>query len=415
MDEKKIAKSNQRKLRVAISIWMFKPGTGGLQAHAEALCHELQKRGHEVVVITRAFSKVPKFMDYLYFNEKREEVLVNGVKVRPLRFRSSWKPVQWLLSKMVHRPRLTFVGLLLYRMQALAPAIKAFSGFDLIHHIGQANALLGFAAKDAAKIFGIPFFVQPTCHPNQAGDSALDHRLFCLADCLLVHTQYEKEYFLSKRYQMPILVVGNGIMDRTDGDADRFRRKYGIHEPFVLFIGRKCQEKGFFLLTKAFRKVHAECPGVSLVCLGPPDHESAEFKIGEGILNLDFISEDDKHDALAACLMLCVPSEGESFGLVFMEAGRYRKPVVARALPVLQELLGNGTAGLLLGAENPCNHQVDLQPSQLARALINLIRDKEKQKVLGENSFRVSDSFTWNKVIRKIEAAYRNTMLHNAS
>jgi len=100
-----------RKLKIALSIWMFKPGTGGLQAHDESLCRELQKLGHEVVVVTRAYSRVPEFLDYLYVNEEQGDILINGVTVRPLRFSRAWRPVQWLLSKFVHRRGLAGVGL----------------------------------------------------------------------------------------------------------------------------------------------------------------------------------------------------------------------------------------------------------------------------------------------------------------
>jgi len=395
-----------RKLKIALSIWMFKPGTGGLQAHAESLCRELQKLGHEVVVVTRAYSRVPEFLDYLYVNEEQGDILINGVTVRPLRFSRAWRPVQWLLSKFVHRRGLAGVGLWLYRMQARRSAINAFSGFDLIHHIGQSNALLGFAASDAARLLGMPFFVQPTCHPYQAGDSPLDHRLFRLADCLLVHTEYERDYFKSKQYKMPISVVGNGILDRADGDGGRFRRNYGVKGPFILYIGRKSKDKGFPLVAEAFREVHAKCPDVTLVCMGPPDQENNPVKTCGSFVNLDYVTEDDKHDALAACMMLCVPSEGESFGLVYMEAGRYSKPVVARALPVLQELLLQGKAGLLLGSADQVTHQVEITPTMLSDALISLIHDNETMRSLGKRCHEVSSSFVWNVVVRRFENAY---------
>ena len=60
---------------------------------------------------------------------------------------------------------------------------------------------------------------------------------------------------------------------------------------------------------------------------------------------------------------------GKSFGLVYMEAGRYAKPVVARRLPVLEELLENGRAGLLIGRQNGKQNAVDLTAEELAARL----------------------------------------------
>lgn len=401
-----------RKLKIAISIWMFKPGTGGLQAHAESLCRELMERGHEVVVVTRAYSKVPEFLDYLYFNEPSGDVVINGVNVRPLRLSRAWRPVHWLLSKLIHSRRLAGIGLWLYSLQARKAAREAFDGFDLIHHIGQATALLGFAAAKAARESGVPFLVQPTCHPHQAGDSPIDHRLFRLADSLLVHTQYERDYFISGGYGMPILVVGNGIMDRTDGDGERFRRNHGIEGDFILFIGRKSRDKGYPLLVEAFREVHTKCPQVRLVCMGPREEECTRGTKDDGIVDLDYVPEEDKHDALAACMMLCVPSEGESFGLVYMEAGRYGKPVVARALPVLQELLQNGQGGLLLGKPDPVSRQVDLPAKALAEGLIGLIQDEKKRRQLGEKCREISASHVWSEVVKRFEGAYLGIIAH---
>ena len=62
-------------------------------------------------------------------------------------------------------------------------------------------------------------------------------------------------------------------------------------------------------------------------------------------LNLDDVSEDEKQDALSACDVLCVPSEGESFGMVYFEAWAYEKPVVALDLPALRDSLGGSSGG----------------------------------------------------------------------
>ena len=68
-----------RPLRIILSIWMFKPGTGGLQSHAEQLGRALVQRGHQVTVVTRAYSFVPEFRDYLFANEPIGDVSLDGV------------------------------------------------------------------------------------------------------------------------------------------------------------------------------------------------------------------------------------------------------------------------------------------------------------------------------------------------
>jgi glycosyltransferase involved in cell wall biosynthesis len=400
-----MTKGAKRPLKIALSIWMFKPGTGGLQAHAEQLCRALRLKGHEVVVITRAYSRVPEALDFLFYNEPAGDVDVNGVRVRPLRLDPVWRPVQWLLSKCIHRRGLQKTGIWLYELQARRQAREAFKGFDIIHHVGQATALIGFAAERAARYYRVPFLVQPTCHPFQAGDDPLDHRLFQCADRLLVHTRFEAAHFEDGNYRMPVDVVGNGIEDRSDGEAERFRQQTGITGPIVLYIGRKDSDKGYPLVVEAFRKLCLVMPDANLVCIGPPGGEKA--KAQARFHDMEFVSEQTKHDALAACTCLCVPSIGESFGLVYMEAGRYSKPVVARRLPVLEELLENGRAGLLVGKADVKNNHVPLTAVELAMALHQLLDAPEKCQELGRNCKRVSDQFIWSEVVKRFEDAYQ--------
>lgn len=384
---------------------MFKPGTGGLQSFAEQLGRALAQRGHEVTIVTRAYSFMPQFRDYLFANEPVGDVLLDGIRVRPLQLPKEWRPVQWLLSKFVAREKLMSLGVRLYEMQAMRAAREAYQNADIIHHIGQATALVGFAAERAARLQRIPFLVQPTCHPFQAGDDPLDHRLFCRADRLLVYTQFEAEHFRSLDYNVPIDVVGAGIEDRVDGNADRFREQTGIAGDIILYIGRKDPDKGYPLVVEAFRKLWSKMPKVNLVCIGPPGGANMTG-IKHGHFDLGFVSEQVKHDALAACTCLCVPSVGESFGLVYMEAGRYAKPVIARRLPVLEELLDNGQAGLLLGTPDVTRNVVTLTADELATGLYQLLNSREECARLGENCRRVSEKFVWPHVVKNFEAVY---------
>ncbi len=395
-----------RKLKIALSIWMFKSGTGGLQSHAEQLCRALRQQGHHVVVVTRAYSKVPECLDFLFFNEPPGDVEINGVCIRPLRFDPRWKPVQWLVAKCMHRRLFRGVAIRLYRWQARKPARAAFSGFDVIHHIGQSPAMIGFAAEDAARYHEVPFLVQPTCHPFQAGDNPLDHALFNRGDRLLVHTRFEARHFSSGSTRIPIDVVGNGIEDRSDGDAARFRSEHNISGPIILYLGRKNADKGYPLVIEAFQKIRARHGDATLVCLGPPGESQIRDPI-PGMIDQAFVPEQTKHDALAACTCLCVPSMGESFGLVFMEAGRYGKPVIARRLPVLEELLENGRAGLLVGIPDVKNNHVSVTVGELADAVSRLLESPALCAELGQNCRRVSDQFVWDQVVKKFEEAYQ--------
>ena len=302
----------QRKLKIAISIFCFRPDTGGQQAHAEQLSQHLQERGHDVVVVARAATRVPQGRDYLFFNELSSTLHVKGTPVRPLKFSRFWLPVLWFLNKCVVRPPLEGLAVNLYQFVSRKSARNAFAGMDLIHHVGEASPLNGFAAAASAKYWRIPFVVQPTCHPHHLGDSPLNLRLLAKADRILAHTEYEANYLRQKLFHCPIDVVGNGIEDRADGNAERFKTRLGVAGPLILFIGRKDRQKGYLLLLDAFKILRRRRPDISLVCMGPADSTVRQQKI-EGLIDLDFASEELKHDALAACTCLCVRDDHSGF------------------------------------------------------------------------------------------------------
>jgi glycosyltransferase involved in cell wall biosynthesis len=404
----------RRKLKIAVSIWSFTPGTGGLQAHARNLCKHLRQRGHDVQVITRSATRIPVFDDYLFFNEPGDDIQVDGIPVRPLRFSRSWRPILWLILKAAARPALGGLAARLYEIVAGKPARAAFAGFDIIHHVGHGRELMGYAAAAAARDLKIPFLVQPTCHPFHAGDTPLDHRLYNKAGRLLVHSRYEADYFHSRRFRSPIDVVWNGIDDRTDGQAERFRKTFGVSGNIILYIGRRDSQKGYFLTLEAFKLIRRQRQDVTLVCLGPGEPTASSPK-ADAVLDLAFPSEQIKHDALAACACLCVPSEGESFGLVYMEAGRYGKPVIGRNVPVLRELLENGSAGLLLGTPDDKRNWAALRPDELAAGVLKLLSSPQECQRMGVNGRRISEQFLWPRIVEHFEAAYRKELLKSSS
>ena len=92
-----------------------------------------------------------------------------------------------------------------------------------------------------------------------------------------------------------------------------------------------------------------------------------------GVIDLDDLTEQEKQDALAACDVLCVPSEGESFGMVYFEAWSYGKPIVALDLPSLRENVAGSGGGILVGGD----------PQELAAALAVLLENQELRYRMG--------------------------------
>lgn len=123
-------------------------------------------------------------------------------------------------------------------------------------------------------------------------------------------------------------VLGEGIDTDLTGDAERFRQKYHIAEPFVLYAGRKDAGKNVHTLIRYFAEYKKRNPQpLKLILIGGGEIEIPK-EAKEDILDLGFLPIQDKYDAYTAALTLCQPSLNESFSLVVMESWLARRPVL---------------------------------------------------------------------------------------
>ena len=119
--------------------------------------------------------------------------------------------------------------------------------------------------------------------------------------------------------------LGAGVDTDFSSDALRFRRKYEIEEPFILYAGRKDAGKRVDELIRHFVEFKKRNPsGLKLVLIGGGD---IEIPSGD-IIDLGFVSAQDKYDAYAAATVFCNPSEMESFSIVIMESWLAEVPVL---------------------------------------------------------------------------------------
>lgn len=125
-------------------------------------------------------------------------------------------------------------------------------------------------------------------------------------------------------------VVGMGI-DSFPTDPEGFRRRHGLSAPYLIYSGRREPLKGTPLLLD-YVDIFRERTGVDLKLVltgsGPYDPPS---RLVPHVLDLGFVSEQEKHDAMAGALAFCHPSINESFGIVILESWLAGTPVVVHA------------------------------------------------------------------------------------
>jgi glycosyltransferase involved in cell wall biosynthesis len=146
-------------------------------------------------------------------------------------------------------------------------------------------------------------------------------------------------------------LVGEGVDLALPGDGQRFREKYKVEGPFLLYVGRKAREKNTPLLVEYYARYRLTHPksALQLVLMGgggvrvPP-------RLSRDVIDLGYVPVSDKLDAYAAALALCQPSLLESFSLVLMEAWLAGAPVLVHArCPVTREHCLASGGGLFFG------------------------------------------------------------------
>ena len=125
---------------------------------------------------------------------------------------------------------------------------------------------------------------------------------------------------------MPGVVVGVGSRFRRDVEPTRARQKFGLANPFVVYVGRIDANKGCAELFDFFTRVRRrsrDAP-LDLVLIGTP---VLPIPAHPRIRHLGFVTDQDKFDAIAAAEALVMPSYYESLSMVALEAWALGTPV----------------------------------------------------------------------------------------
>lgn len=255
---------------------------------------------------------------------------------------------------------------------------RAAAGVGAMHFVGTGWDFLGFPVKAAASSIGAKFTILPAVHPLSWGDDAIDIRLYRKADRVFCLSDYEKCH-LAKRGVPEEKLIRCGLppMCRNDGDGRRFRIGIEIAErPAVLFIGRRDKGKGYPALLDAWTLVVKQVPDAVLVLAGPGDSDPVRLAAipSDSVRDLGIADELEKANALAATDVFCLPSAHESFGIVYLEAWFYGKPVICGTAPASRELVREGETGLWS----------DGSPASIAAGIVALLGNGALRNRLGE-------------------------------
>jgi phosphatidylinositol alpha-1,6-mannosyltransferase len=153
----------------------------------------------------------------------------------------------------------------------------------------------------------------------------------------------------------------------------------------ILTVGRWAASeryKGADDLIRAVAQLRGAAPGLQLVAVGGGEdlprlqRLAAELGVADCVHFLQNLSREELAACYARANIFALPSTGEGFGLVFLEAMAFGCPVVGAACGGITDLVEDGVNGLLVPPRDP---------DRLAEILNRLLRDGVLRAELGRH------------------------------
>ncbi|MDE2848342.1 MAG: glycosyltransferase family 4 protein [Gemmatimonadota bacterium] len=191
--------------------------------------------------------------------------------------------------------------------------------------------------------------------------------------------------------------------DRKEAPAAADRKEPGL----VIYLGRLKKYKNVDHLIQAMAIVREEVPDARLVIVGTGDRRRAlealtrSLGMDDAVRFTGFVSEEEKLRLLTRSEVAACPSSKEGWGITVIEANACGVPVVATRVPGLRDAVVDGETGVLV----PLGDR-----KVMARALIDLLRDREKRERLAGNAVARSRRYTWENTARQTLRVIRRSM-----
>jgi len=162
-----------------------------------------------------------------------------------------------------------------------------------------------------------------------------------------------------------VTLLPNAIRSQDFGigpKSEALARRYGLHGRTVLMtLGRLAageRMKGFDEVLETLPRLARRMPEVSYVIAGEGDdktrlqHKARDLGIADRVVFTGLVPEEEKADLYRLADVYVMPSRGEGFGIVLLEAMACGVPVIASKLDGSREAVRGGTLGLIVNPDD---------------------------------------------------------------
>jgi len=369
-------------VRIAILNWrdLTHPDGGGAERYAVNVATGLVRRGHEVTLLCADHGQAPRdeMVDGVRLRRRGGRV---GVYLQALRGVRSLERTERPFDVVVDvQNGLPFFSPLATR----TPVVS------LVHHVHREQWPVVFGPLAAKIGWGIESWLSPKVYRGR--------------QYVAVSGRTKDELTELGVDPSHIAVIHNGTDEPMSTDVGR------SSHPTIVVLGRLVPHKRVEHAIEVLAKLRESHPGLSLRIIGDgwwaaKVREHAEAcGVSESVVQLGFISEQDKHTELAQSWVALAPSIKEGWGLNVVEAASHGVPTVAyHGAGGLSESIEDGRTGLLVN---------DLDA--MATAVSRLLSDQVLRDTLGVAAREHARQFTWEGTITNWEDLLRHVALHDA-
>jgi glycosyltransferase involved in cell wall biosynthesis/radical SAM superfamily enzyme YgiQ (UPF0313 family) len=298
-------------------------------------------------------------------------------------------------------------------MQTRAPMMLKRLGVD-VAHFTNGMVPLAKTAPTVVTIHDMSLKLLPRYHPLRR--VVLNRPLMDLAarraDAVITVSESARRDIV-RQYRLPaesVHVVYEAaapqfrpVSDRRD--VERVRRKYGLRDRIILYVGTVEPRKNLPVLVSAFaeRRRHGDLEH-QLVCVGPygwlsrdVDDLVSQSGVGDAITFTGYVPFEDLPALYSSAEMFVYPSIYEGFGLPVVEAMACGTPVIT----------GRAAAVAEIGAH--AVEQVErIDVASLGDALVRVAQDPERRAALAAAGLARAADFSWDRAATQSLEVYRS-------
>jgi glycosyltransferase involved in cell wall biosynthesis len=371
------AGSSDRPLKVGLVTDCYVPRLGGIEMQVHDLAVNLQKVGHEVIVITP--TPGPEVIDGVRVHRMDVPLLPFDIPYAP----STFRRIAELLEK---------------------------EQVDVAHFNGGIMSPVAFVGAANAQAQGIPTVITTHCLWSYAtpGFRLLDKRYHWTKWPVVfsaVSDVAAAPIHRIARKGVDVTILPNGI------DNDTWRVTPAPRDASVVTlvaVMRLAPRKRPLHLLKMVKRVHEQAPPgtrVRALIIGEgPERTSLEKYIEANHLH-DVIeltgrrTREEIREHFAHSDVFVAPANLESFGIAALEARCAGLPVVAKARTGIREFIAHGQEGLLAESDD-----------DMVAQLVRLVRDPGLRAQMAQHNRDTPSSVDWSEVVHLNVAAYHDAM-----